>query len=217
MYGRHLPATRLAAALLAGCIALPLRALSAQTSARAAAASAAFTIDDALDVVTHQIADLSDDGRWLAATAARRRNQIGIDYNRSFGDPTYVAPSSMQLSVIDTRTGDTRAVFPNGRNVRSVAWSPDARRLAMLVVSPAGVPEPMIWERETGRFTSVPLPAGKYVAENSDVRWTRDGASVVFALRTDAWRPQAREEFERAIQTVEEDLDAWAALADTEG
>ena len=28
--------------------------------------------------------------------------------------------------------------------------------------------------------------------------------------------PQAREEFERAIQTVEGDLDAWAALADTE-
>ena len=44
--------------------------------------------------------------------------------------------------------------------------------------------EPVIWERSTGRLTSVQVPAGSYVAENSDVRWTNDGRSIVFALHS---------------------------------
>ncbi|MFN2565120.1 MAG: prolyl oligopeptidase family serine peptidase [Gemmatimonadaceae bacterium] len=220
MYGHRSPLARFlgAAALVAACVSTPLATPTAQSSSQAATAPTAFTIDDALDVVTYQVGDLSDDGRWLAATSAPRRNQIGIDYNRSFGDPTYIPPTSMRVSVIDTRTGDTRAVFPDGRNVRSLAWSPDARHLALLVVSPSGVLEPRIWERETGRLTAVPVPAGKYVAENSDVRWTRDGRSVVFALRTDAWRRKTREEFERLttgpviVQASTDPFLAWDGL-----
>ena len=53
-------------------------AVSAQSPAPNAArpastAPAPFTADDALDLATWTVADLSDDGRWLAATAGTRR------------------------------------------------------------------------------------------------------------------------------------------------
>lgn len=166
----------------------------------AAPVDSPFTIADALDVVSTQIADLSDDGRWLAATAQARRDGIGIDYNRSFGDPTYLAPAVMRLWAIDTRTGARLAVLPDARAIRGAAWSPDASRLAVIVAGRAGAPEAIVWERATGRLSTIAMPAGKYVAENSDVRWTRDGRSLVLALRSDAWRREARAEFERLTQ-----------------
>ena len=203
--------------LAASGIALATAPLKTQQGA-AQATPASFSIDDALDIVTYQIGDLSDDGRWLATTSQARRDQLGIDYNRSFGDPTYIAPAGMRLWVIDTRSGESRAVFPDKRNVRGLAWSPDGSKLAMLLLAPSGVLEPRILDRATGRMTDVAVPAGKYVAENSDVRWTRDGRSVVFSLRTDAWRRRARAEFERLttgpviVQASEQPFLAWDDL-----
>ena len=53
--------------------------------------SAAFTMNDALDITSATVADLSDDGRWLALTSSVRRDAYGQDYRRD-GDPTYVHP-----------------------------------------------------------------------------------------------------------------------------
>jgi dipeptidyl aminopeptidase/acylaminoacyl peptidase len=50
------------------------------TSLAAAQQSPApFTVDDLLDVASVSAADLSDDGRWLAATTATLRDRLGID------------------------------------------------------------------------------------------------------------------------------------------
>ena len=50
----------------------------------------AFTAEDVLDVTNVSVADISDDGRWIAAIAASLRDRIGIDNSR-FGDPTYAS------------------------------------------------------------------------------------------------------------------------------
>ena len=57
--------------------------------------------------------------------------------------------------------------------------------------------EPVIWERATGRSVAVTPAPGSYVAENSDVRWTDDGSSIVFSLHKDAWKRSVREQFDR--------------------
>ncbi len=202
----------------AAAAALAIALAPAGALAQGAPSPADFSIADALDVVTFQVGDLSDDGRWLAATSQARRDAIGIDYNRSFGDPTYVVPAAQRLWAIDTRTGDRRAVFPSARNVRAAAWSPDGARLAVLALGSAGTAEPSIWDRATGRLTTVAVPAGRYVAENSELRWTRDGRSVVFALRSDAWRREAQAEFARLtkgpviVQSSADPFLAWDAL-----
>ena len=116
---------------------------------RARAAKPAFSIDDALNVVSYVQTDLSDDGRWLATVSTIRRDKFGVDYRRD-GDPTYIRPAAGTVLVIETATGKSRAIFPDKRNVKSLAWSPDGSRLAMLVLHNDAF-EPVIWERATGK------------------------------------------------------------------
>ena len=195
-----------------GASLLAHTALEAQGSS----SKPAFSIDDALNVVSYVQTDVSDDGRWLATVSTLRRDNFGVDYRRD-GDPTYIRPAAGTLLVIETATGKSRAIFPDKRNVKSLAWSPDGSRLAMLVVHNEAF-EPVIWERSTGRVTTVQAPAGSYVAENSDVRWTHDGASIVFALHSDAWKRSIRERFDRYtkgpvfVQSSNDPFLAWDDL-----
>ena len=158
-----------------------------------AVSSAAFTMNDALDITTATVADLSDDGRWLALTSSVRRDAYGQDYRRD-GDPTYVHPVPARLLVIDTKSGAAHPVFADKRPVRLARWSPDGDRLATLLFN-GDVYEPAVWDRKADRVVTVHLPAGRYVAENSDLRWTADGKSLVFTVHTTEWRKKARDTF----------------------
>ena len=188
----------------------------AALGAQGSSSKPAFSIDDALNVVSYVQTDLSDDGHWLATVSSLRRDNFGVDYRRD-GDPTYIRPAAGTVLVIETATGKSRAIFPDKRNVKSLAWSPDGSRLAMLVMHNEAF-EPVIWERSTGRVTTVQAPAGSYVAENSDVRWTHDGASIVFALHSDAWKRSIRERFDRYtkgpvfVQSSNDPFLAWDDL-----
>src|SRR5439155_26893294 len=94
------------AALLYVC-ALPAQAT--QQASRASSAAAYFTAEDALDVMTYSVADLSDDGQLLAVTATLRRDGYGTDYRRDC-HPTYVHVVPVRMLIIDLRTGATRPV-----------------------------------------------------------------------------------------------------------
>ena len=137
------------ALIFATAFLAPIRAWHAQGPAvqqsSRAATSMYFTADDALEINTYAIADVSDDGRWVALTQAVRRDSYGTDY-RHDGDPTYVHPSPVRLWSLDSRTGERRAVFADKRAVRGMRWSPDGNQLAMLVWS-GDVYEPAIWDR----------------------------------------------------------------------
>src|SRR5689334_12692944 len=155
---------------------------SAATQQASRAPTTAFAAEDALDVVTAAVGDLTDDGRWLALTSSVRRDAYGQDYRRD-GDPTYVRGTPTRLLVIDTKSGVSQSVFPDKRPVRAPRWSPDGKRLAMLLFN-GDVYEPAVWDRASGKLTVGHLPAGKYVAETSDIRWASDGSSLVFAVHT---------------------------------
>ena len=133
----------LALAMSIAAIPLSMRSANAQTKT-----AAQFTVDDLLDVANINVADLSNDGRWLAATGGSLRDRIGID-NYRFGDPTYVAPSLVEVWIIDTQTAKLQKLFPDKRQVRALKWSPDANRLAFLLLKSDGF-EPVIWERASG-------------------------------------------------------------------
>jgi hypothetical protein len=109
-----------------------------------------------------------------------RRDAYGQDYRRD-GDPTYVHPVPVRLLVVDTKSGAAHPVFADKRPVRLARWSPDGDRLAMLIFN-GDVYEPAVWDRKADRVVNVHLPAGRYVAENSDLRWTADGKSLVFTV-----------------------------------
>lgn len=121
------------ALVVVATLATPCLAAAQAPNSRARA----FTPNDALDVATWTVTDLSRDGRWLAATSATRRDGLGNDYRRD-GDPSYVRPARSRVWVIDTRSGQVTPVFAEQRNVRAGTWSPDGSRLALLVARDSG-------------------------------------------------------------------------------
>src|SRR5947207_12801756 len=105
---------------------LALTSLPSMVSAQSA--SSTFTVDDLLDVANINLADLSDDGRWLAATSGSLRDRIGID-NHRFGDPTYVAPALVDVLIVDTQTSGTQRPFQGKKQVRGLKWRSEERRV----------------------------------------------------------------------------------------
>lgn len=158
-----------------------------------AQSKATFTAEDALNINAYAVADLTDDGRYLVVTNTLRRDSYGQDFRRD-GDPTYTRGIPVRVLMIDTKTGATTPVFPDKRPVKALRWSPDGTRLAMLIYN-GDVFQPLVWDRASNKATTSHLPAGKYVAENSDIRWTPDGRQLVFAVHTTAWRKKARDTF----------------------
>jgi dipeptidyl aminopeptidase/acylaminoacyl peptidase len=148
-----------------------------------------------LDTVSVTIGDLSPDGKWLVSTTGSLRGRIGID-NARFQDPTYIAPSLVDVSIIDTTTGTPRKVFPDKRQVRGFKWSPDSSRLALFVLNNDRF-EPALWERASGMVRAIALPAGTEAAENAEFEWAPEGSDLLFATRGSDWRPDAKKRFEQ--------------------
>lgn len=169
-----------------------------------------------LDVVNVQVADLSEDGRWLAATSGALRDRIGID-NHRFGDPTYTPPSLVDVWVIDTQTAKAQRLFPGRRQVRGLKWSPDASRLALFALK-GDMFEPLIWERASGKIITVNLPKAKIAADNAELEWSPDSAQLLLSLRADEWRKKAATQFEQetrgpvVVHSSKEPFLAWEDL-----
>ena len=198
---RRVIASRAVSILLLATLSAPMPAQEAAVAAPATGQQARgergalFTIDDALDMRTYSVADVTKDGRWIATTISTRRDGLGTDYYRD-SDPTYVRTPKEQVVLIDATTGAQRPIFPRKVTAKSLVWSPDGSKLAMLRLGELAF-EPVVWERASGKLTVPTIPAGRYVAENSDLRWLPDGSGLVFSLRTLDWRKQAAAQFAR--------------------
>ena len=157
-----------------------------------------LTASDLLDVGNATVADLSDDGKWLALTINTRRDNLGVDASRD-GDPSYLRVAPALLHAVDTRTLARTPVFSAARPVRNAVWSPDGTRLAFFELV-NGELRPTVWERASKRFTTMRAPAGQYVAENSELRWNGDGTQLYLALRRAAWRVRVQERFANLVR-----------------
>jgi dipeptidyl aminopeptidase/acylaminoacyl peptidase len=201
---RHLWRTVLA------LLAVPA-ALSAQGSPLA--------IADLLEIRTVSIGDLSDNGQWLFATTARPGTSLGVDYNRSFGDPTYASPTRREAWIIDTRTGTRSALFAEPRVLGAGAWSPDGNTLAVLVQQSEDRYELQLVDRATRKATPLRPPTGRYFSGGSSVRWSSDGKRIFASLRSDRWRAASSAEFARLtvgpriVQSSTEPFLAWNAMS----
>jgi dipeptidyl aminopeptidase/acylaminoacyl peptidase len=172
--------------------------LSVCSIATAAHAQSPLTASDLLDVANASVADLSDDGNWIALTVSTRRDNLGVDASRD-GDPSYLRVTPVTLYSVNARTLERTLVFPAARSVRSAIWSPDGTRLAFLELV-NGQLRPTVWERASKRFTTARIANGQYVAENSELRWNGDGTQLYFALRSDAWRARAQDRFATLVR-----------------
>ena len=183
---------------LAAAAALAVLALSSSSAQSLDPISAA----DILKVTTASVLDLSDDGRRVAVGTRRLHDNAETNHRR-YGDPTYVAPSMVDLLVIDTRTGATDRVGQGLMNVRQAAWTRDGSRLAVLTAAetPAALPATSLWVYHAERriLTEVPRQRGAEVAANSELAWTPDGSKLFVALRNPADDAAAQAAFKALV------------------
>ena len=158
----------------------------AALTAPAAQSLEPITAEDTLNVRTASVLDLSDDGRRVAIGVRRLADNATTDHRR-YGDPTYFAPSLVELMVIDTATGAADRIGKGLLNVRQAAWNTSGTKLAVLTAAetPAGLPVTTLWVYDADRKTlaEVPRQAGSSVAANSELAWTPDGVKLFVALR----------------------------------
>ena len=174
-----------------------------------------------LDAAVVVAGDLSADGRWLAGTTTSTRQRIGVD-NARFQDPTYIAPQTADVWVIDTATAAARKIFPDKRQVRAPKWSPDGSQLALFVLRGA-LFQPMVWDRASGSTREVAIPGGKETADNAEFEWSSDGSELFFAARSSGWRSEMRKRFDEetgaknvVVHASTEPFLAWDDLRRTE-
>jgi dipeptidyl aminopeptidase/acylaminoacyl peptidase len=209
----------LAAGLVAGGTPAPWSDATLRAQAPAGASGAPLAITDLLDVRSTSVGSLSADGRWLYATSTRPRTSMGVDYNRSFGDPTYAPPTRREAFVIDTRSGERIVLFPEPRVLGNAAWSPDGATLALLAQGSEDRFDLLLWDRASRKATPVRLPAGRYATGSSDLDWSSDGRTLYASLRSEAWRAKAAAEFARLttgpriVQSSTEPFLAWNGLS----
>src|SRR5688572_17172100 len=130
----------------------------AALSAPAAQSLDPITAEDILNVKTATVLDFSGDGRRVAIGARRLYDNAETNHRR-YGDPTYFAPTMVELLVIDTSTGATDRVGRGLMNVRQAAFTPNGSRLAVLTAAEtaAGLPVTTLWvydrseERRVGK------------------------------------------------------------------
>jgi dipeptidyl aminopeptidase/acylaminoacyl peptidase len=161
----------------------------AALSSPAAQSLEPISAEDTLKVTSASVLDLSEDGR-VVAIGARRLYDNAETNHRRYGDPTYFAPSMVDLMVINTRTGASDKIGKGLMNVRQAAFTPNGGKLAVLTAAEnaTGLPVTSLWiyDIEKKTLVEVPRKSGADVAANSELSWTPDGSKLFVALRNPA-------------------------------
>ena len=175
-----------------------------------------LTPEDALDVRTVRIQDVSENGTWIAATVQRHRDRLGIDHER-FGDPTYVAPSLNEVLVVNTRSGETHSLFDSPVIASTFSWSPDGSRLAFIVYVDNAF-RLMLYDVERDELKIVDPRSNLEIASNSALEWRPDGEAVLMGFRPDGWAEESRSAYLAltegpiVVQDSENDFLSWDAV-----
>ena len=182
-----------------------------------AAQQRSFTPEDALNVRTPSIQDMSKDGGKVAVTVQTQRDRLNVDHGR-YGDPTYVSPNKSEILIIDTGSGSLHQLFEgNPAPVRNLRWSPDGSKLAFFRYTD-GAFRLMVHHVKTGQIKEVTLNSELSLASNSPLEWNPNGKNIVVGLRSLDWEAEARQAYldlsdgPIVIQDSDNDFLAWDAV-----
>jgi dipeptidyl aminopeptidase/acylaminoacyl peptidase len=166
------------------------------------AAQSPFTAEDMLKLASSTVLDLTEDGSRVAVAVRRLQDNAETDHRR-YGDPTYVAPSLVDVVVFDTRTGASDRPFKQLMNVRQAAWSRDGSRLAFLTTTAGRDQLPVttawVWDVARRTLTEVPHKGEDVIAANSELAWLPDGSRLLVAMRRAADDRAAQSAFRKLV------------------
>ncbi len=175
-----------------------------------------FTVQDLVSLRSFSLQDVTSDGRWAVGTVGSREDRWDTDHRRQ-GDPTYVAPSVVEVMLLDTDSGAMRPILEGKVQARGLTWSPDGRTLAFFLLRD-GIPSLHLWEREPERLREIEPRTAMPISTGSSILWLPDGSGLVIEFRAEDWHARAsglfRELTEGPIIVLDgsDDFLAWDAL-----
>lgn len=152
-----------------------------------------FTPEDALNVASISVQDVTPDGRWIAATIRTRRDGMDVDHFR-FGDPTYVSTSTAEFVLIDADSGERTPILDGRVQVRGAEWSPDGSTLAFFLRDGDAF-HLHRFDLADGDVERIDLDTDLEIASNSRLEWRPDGGGLLLDLRAEGWAERARAAF----------------------
>jgi len=155
-----------------------------------------FTIQDAINVKSLSISDLTEDGKYIAGTIQSRTDRMNIDHKR-FGDPNYVSPYTSQPVIINSETGETYPILNHSVIVRGLSFSPDDKVLAFLLYDNEQF-NLHLFELASRKLKKIKLRSELKIASNSGLEWLPDGNGVILSFREKDWVATADSMFTEA-------------------
>jgi dipeptidyl aminopeptidase/acylaminoacyl peptidase len=157
-----------------------------------------FSIEDYFDVSSMNVADMTEDGRWLVCTVSTRGDSLPRD-NTRYGDPTYVAPFRVAVVIVNTETGEQTRLFDEKKQVRSLTWSRDGEMLAYFVYIESAY-QLNIWHRSSQGHEEVRIDDNYPISSDSHLVWSADGTRLYFSVRDPGWTAECAEFFANVTQ-----------------
>ena len=155
-----------------------------------------FTAQDAVNVKSFSISDLTDDGKFIAGTIRSRKDRMNIDHKR-FGDPNYITPYTSQAVLINSESGETYPIISQRSIIRELSFSPDGKMLAILMYDGQKF-NLHLYDHNSKKLKMVKLKGDLQIGSNSGIEWLPDGNSVLLSLREKDWAARADSMFAEA-------------------
>ena len=132
----------------------------------------AFTVADAINVKSMNSQTLSPDGRYLAGIIADGRARFGTDHFR-FRDPSYLNVRAGELTVIDTKSGETLKPFEGQTRVTSLTWN-EASKLLYFFQQKEGKLVLMVYDVDKQKVKALKFKDERLLMPNLGILTTAD-------------------------------------------
>ncbi|NNF33955.1 MAG: prolyl oligopeptidase family serine peptidase [Saprospiraceae bacterium] len=144
-----------------------------------------FTSEDALNVKSFDYSSMTDDGLWVAGTIRSGMDRKDVDHFR-FADPSYVAPYTSELVIINSETGEIRTISPAKSIINAFEFSPDGKKLAYVKYEDDRY-RLFLYDLSTDKSKLMDIKDERSISPSNEIYWTKDNTAVIIALRADDW------------------------------
>lgn len=163
--------------------------MSAAVNTSALAQKSPFTPEDALNLVSESIRDMTEDGRYLVMTRGTRRDRMATDHKR-YRDPSYVSPSVTELMIMDSETRQSWPLFSEKIILSGLDIAPDNLQLALMIYRD-GEYQVYTYDLARKKLKEIKMKLEKEIASNSSLSWTPDNKGLLISLRETGWQEKA--------------------------
>lgn len=163
--------------------------ISAAVNIPALAQKSPFTPEDALNLVSESIRDMTEDGRYLVMTRGTRRDRMATDHKR-YRDPSYVSPSYTEVRIMDSETGESWPLFNEKIILSGMDIAPDNLQLALMIYRD-GDYQVYTYDLTKRKLKQVKMKLDKKIASSSSLSWTPDNKGLLISLRDTGWKEKA--------------------------